>query len=319
MYRNYIDKLVWYIPFKKLRDLIRNILLEYFYKLEFVNEHIALLDFRLRVRNSISQLPKNIVKETRNPRLIVTLTSYPERMETIDVVLYSLLDQTLKPDKIVLWLSYEEFPNLEDDVPSNILDMKKYGIEIEFCHNIRSYKKLVYSLKKYPNDLLVTCDDDIYYQRNWLKLLYNSYLENPNVIHCHRGLRISYDNNHKISRYLDWNIIKNIDDENIFYKNFFTAGAGIICKKDFFYEDIFNEELFMRLSPTEDDMWFWAMAVLNGTKINVVKNNMADLKIVSLYNYSNLCEQNVHVNNKIFADILDYYGDKLKDKIFNDN
>ncbi|MEI0478779.1 hypothetical protein, partial [Brachyspira pulli] len=66
-------------------------------------------------------------------------------------------------------------------------------------------------------------------------------------------------------------------------------------------------------------MWFWAMAVLNGTKINIVKNNMADLKIVSLYNYSNLCQHNVHVNNKIFADILDYYGDKLKDKIFNDN
>ncbi|MEI0479372.1 hypothetical protein R4J08_16035, partial [Brachyspira pulli] len=67
MYRNYIDKLVWYIPFRKLIDLIRNILLEYFYKLEFVNEHIALLDFRLRVRNSISQLPENIIKETRNP------------------------------------------------------------------------------------------------------------------------------------------------------------------------------------------------------------------------------------------------------------
>ena len=131
MYRNYIDKLVWYIPFKKIRDLIRNILLEYFRKLEVINEQIALLDFRSKIRNSISQLPENIIKETRNPRIIVTLTSYPERMETIDVVLYSLLDQTLKPDKIVLWLSYEEFPNLEDDVPSNILDMKKYGIEID--------------------------------------------------------------------------------------------------------------------------------------------------------------------------------------------
>lgn len=319
MYRNYIDKLVWYIPFKKIRDLIRNILLEYFDKFEEVNRHIALLDFRLRVRNSILRLPENIIKETRNPRLIVTLTSYPERMETIDVVLYSLLDQTLKPDKIVLWLSYEEFPNLEDDVPSNILDMKKYGIEIEFCHNIRSYKKLVYSLKKYPNDLLVICDDDIYYQRNWLKLLYNSYLKNPNAIHCHRGLRISYDNNHKISRYLDWNIIKNTNNYNISYKNFFTGSGGMICRKDFFYEDIFNEELFMRLSPTEYDMWFWAMAVLNGTKINVVKNNITDFKNISLYNYSTLFQYNKYVNDEIFADILDYYGDKLKNKIFNDD
>ncbi|MEI0539110.1 hypothetical protein [Brachyspira pulli] len=57
MYRNYIDKLVWYIPFKKLRDLIRNILLEYFRKLEVINEQIALLDFRSKIRNSISQLP----------------------------------------------------------------------------------------------------------------------------------------------------------------------------------------------------------------------------------------------------------------------
>ncbi len=30
----------------------------------------------------------------------------------------------------------------------------------------------------------------------------------------------------------------------------------------------------MELCPYGDDLWFWAMAVLNGTKINVVRDNL---------------------------------------------
>ena len=39
-------------------------------------------------------------------------------------------------------------------------------------------------------------------------------------------------------------------------------------------EEVFNKELFMKLSPTSDDIWFWTMAVKKDTKIKVVKDNM---------------------------------------------
>ena len=35
-----------------------------------------------------------------------------------------------------------------------------------------------------------------------------------------------------------------------------------------------REEKFMTLAPTSDDIWFWLMGVLNGYKLNVVRNNL---------------------------------------------
>ena len=54
-------------------------------------------------------------QEKRDKRVIVSLTSYPDRMYDIHYCLYSLLNQTFKPDKIILYLTKEQFPNLEKD------------------------------------------------------------------------------------------------------------------------------------------------------------------------------------------------------------
>ncbi len=42
--------------------------------------------------------------DKRTIPLIVSLTSFPQRMADISYVLYSLINQTLKPDKTILWL-----------------------------------------------------------------------------------------------------------------------------------------------------------------------------------------------------------------------
>ncbi|MEI0486191.1 glycosyltransferase [Brachyspira intermedia] len=318
MYFELINKLVWYIPIKKLRNTIRELLMLHFKKLDSIEYQIYLQEFRSMVRNNIINLGnEKIINETRKEKLIISLTSYPQRMQTLDVTLYSFLDQTIKPDKIVLWLSYEEFPNLERDIPNHILNMKKFGIEIEFCKNLRSYNKLLYSLKKYPNDIIVVADDDMYYPHDWLKLLYNSYLENKNVVHCHRAIKISFDDKNNPTPYKSWSAIYS---QELSYKNFCTGVGGVLYKPSFFYKDVFNEELFLSLCPTEDDMWFWAMIVLNDIKIKVVKNNIRDqLKSISLYNYKNLYDYNQYNNDEPFNNIINHYGDKLKNKLLSDN
>ena len=106
--------------------------------------------------------------------LIVSLTSFPQRMYEIHYTLYSLLTQTVKPAKVILWLGAEQFPNLEKDVPEKVLKLKENGLTIEWTNNLRSYTKLVPALKKYPNNIIATADDDIYYEKEWLeKLLKN--------------------------------------------------------------------------------------------------------------------------------------------------
>ena len=317
-----IDAIVWWIPFKSLRNAVKNLLNNYDNEITQIKQEINKLDIRNKARMQLlSMWEERIIKPIRNEKLIVSLTTYPQRIVDIDVVIFSLINQSIKPDKIILWLAYEEFPNLERDIPNHVLNLKKLGLEIEFCHNIYSYNKLIHALEKYPNDLIVTADDDIYYPYNWLEKLYKSYLENPNVIHCHRGHRIRFDDKNNILPFNQWLQEFKPKNSSPSYLNFATGVGGVIYKHKVLHNDIFNEELFIKLCPKDDDVWFWIMALLKNTKINIIDSNFYTGNFAIGYNYySKLCDINVVQN---FSDIqLDncfkYYGDKLKNKLFEE-
>ncbi|WP_297296342.1 glycosyltransferase [uncultured Brachyspira sp.] len=315
------DKKIYYEQLNKKIEIINNQVSNTSKELPKLKKEISLLDLRNKARMQILSLSnKKIIEEKRKERLIVSLTSFPQRIYDIDVVLFSLLNQTIKPDKIILWLGQEEFPNLEDDIPSHVLSMTKFGIEIEFCKNIRQYKKLIYALEKYPDDVIVTADDDAYYEYNWLEKLYNAYLENPNYIHCHRAHKMQFDENNHILTYNKW--IQCIESTNTTpsFINFPTGIGGVLYKSKLLYKDIFDENLFMELCPKADDIWFWAMAVLNGTKINVVKDNINRPVELGYEYYINLWQVNVkqNLNDVQLNNVVNYYGNLLTNKINNE-
>lgn len=61
--------------------------------------------------------------------------------------------------------------------------------------DIRSYKKLIPILKKYPNKIIVTADDDVIYKKDWLERLYKDHLKYPNYILVHRVTKFIYNSN----------------------------------------------------------------------------------------------------------------------------
>jgi hypothetical protein len=74
------------------------------------------------------------------------------------------MGQTYKPDKIILWLAKSQFPNKENDLPIKVTELVNYGLSIMWVDkDIKSYKKLIPTLKLYPNDIIITADDDLYY------------------------------------------------------------------------------------------------------------------------------------------------------------
>ncbi|HIT92871.1 MAG TPA: glycosyltransferase family 2 protein [Candidatus Stercorousia faecigallinarum] len=210
--------------------------------------------------------------------LIISLTSFPQRMYEIHYTLYSLLTQTVKPAKVVLWLGSEQFPNGEKDIPPKVLKLKENGLVIEWHKNLRSYTKLVPSLKKYPNNIIVTADDDIYYEKDWLEKLLKSHKENKNCIICHRAHRVKFDRE-KLAPYKKWP--KKIKGGKASYLNFLTGVGGVLYPQNSLHKDVLKEELFTELAPKADDVWFWAMAVLNKTKILVVKDWIRELTYVN--------------------------------------
>ena len=221
-----------------------------------------------------------VTKEKRNPRLIVSITSFGQRMYDVHFALYSLLNQTLKPDEIILWLGEKEFPHKEGNLPQSVLSLKNNGLTIKWCKDMGPYTKLIPALKEYPDDIIVTADDDIYYPRKFLELLYGAYLKEPQYIHCHRVHKITFDKNKNIQKYSKW--IRQASNIESSLCNFLTGAGGVLYPPNSLYKDVLNDELFLKLSPTADDIWFWAMAVLNNTRINVIKNNIAVLHFTNI-------------------------------------
>jgi len=220
-----------------------------------------------------------ITDQPRFPKLIVSLTSFPERMYDIHFTLYSLLNQTLKPDAVILWLAEEQFPNKDKDIPQDVLNLQKNGLTIKWCKDLRSYKKLIPALAEFPKDVIVTADDDIYYPSSWLELLYTGYLRNPRAIHCHRGHKIQFDKAGQILPYKKWK--HRISHDFASFHNFFTGAGGILYPPRCLHKDVSDPKLFQLLAPNADDIWFWSMAIINGTAINIVDNNLKQLIYVN--------------------------------------
>ncbi|EGO9780756.1 radical SAM protein, partial [Campylobacter lari] len=219
--------------------------------------------------NILLKLKSNKINKNN---IIISLTSYPARIDKLHHTLHSLILQNLKADRILLWLSENEFINKEKDLPKKILFLRRYGVEIRWCKkNIKSYKKIIYTLKEFPQAIIVTADDDIIYSKQWLQKLYLSYKKKSHLVHCHRARRIKLYNNN-IAPYEQWDIIKN----NAYlpsYLNFLTSGGGVLFPPNIFYKDVTDEKVFLEICPNGDDIWLWAMVVLQGNFINIVKDN----------------------------------------------
>lgn len=276
-----------------------------------------------QISNQIELCPYGLSEEKRTSKVIVSLTSFPQRMYDIHFCLYSLLNQSLKPDRLILWLAEEEFPNKEKDIPNTVLSFKEKGLEIKWCNNIKSYKKLIPALKEFPNAIIVTADDDIYYPVDWLEKLYNSYQKEPQYIHCHRAHKILFDSNKKILPYKMWE--HETYNQQPDYINFFTGAGGVLYPQGCLNTDVLNEELFTSLAPNADDIWFWAMAVIQGTKIKVVEDNIKQLTYINperelgLNGEATLCSQNCGKgqNDIQLAQVLKHYP-QIMERIINE-
>ena len=255
----------------------------------------------------------------RDKKLIVTLTSFPERIKEVHLGITTLLNQTLKPDMIILWLAEEEFPQKEKDLPPALLNLQKYGLTIKWCENLKSYKKIIPALLEYPEDILVTADDDLFYPKDWLELLYNSYTRNPNFIHCHRMKEISIkkEGQNSTVKYLTANV--DFQDENKTY--IATSGAGILFPPHSLYKENTHSELFLEFAPQGDDLWLSAMAELNDTKIKLADGHINQLYYINpfrdyeLVNAKTLFSTNkLGLNDTQIQSIIEYYPQLLKEK-----
>lgn len=209
------------------------------------------------------------ISDSENIDLIVSLTSFPGRIKQIHLCVKTLLNQSLKPDAVILWLAEEQFPQKENDLPKKLLKLQKNGLTIKWCNDIRSYKKLIPTMKEYPDATIITTDDDVYYKKDWLEGLVETHKQYPQDVCCYRAAKIRFDN----EEFVREEIASGVCYDFVTYLHQQTGVGGVLYPPHSLHKDVLKEEIFMEIARTNDDLWFWLMGVLNGTKVRMIDKN----------------------------------------------
>lgn len=257
----------------------------------------------------------------RKRKLIVSLTSIPSRVDDIWVALESVFRQSVKPDRIILWLGEDEFKDVE--LPQSLLDMQNRGLEICFCKDIGPYTKVIYTLEKYPNDFIITVDDDIVYAESMIKTLLRAYKKNRGCICAHRTHLVLLKKDGNPVRYNNWVWYPDREKSGKGMghvpgkENFLTGVGGVLYPPNSLYKDVLRKDIFTKLSPKADDIWLYIMALLKGTDIVNAKGIYGHILSVDTEKNKKiaLMKQNVgrSRNDEYLQNVLDYYNMDLRD------
>jgi hypothetical protein len=192
--------------------------------------------------------------------LIVSLTSYPARYDTLHLTLGCLLDQSIEADRTILWIAHQDVGQL----PAAVRELERRGLEIRSCDDLRSFKKLVPALEAFPSAFIATADDDIHYPRDWLETLVAG--SEAGVITCHRAHRMKRAPDGRLLPYLDWSFdIQDAGSGSPSADILPTGVGGVLYPPDCLDPRATDREMFERLCPHGDDLWFYWCARTAGT------------------------------------------------------
>lgn len=239
--------------------------------------------------------------------LIVSLTSYGRRVrKTVFFTILSLLNQDYKPKKIILWLDSTNWN--ETNIPQKIKKLEQNGIEINYCSDIKSYKKLCPTIEKYPQEIILTVDDDMIYKKSFIKEFWTGHLKYPDRIICSVAREIKFDSHGQFLPYNLWPVNNNNNN------TIFPIGVGgILYPPNSLACIVNNSNLFMKLAPRADDIWFWKMAQLNNTSYYIIKLKNQILPLDAIYDFFhagsslNSINRKENENDMQLSNVINYF------------
>lgn len=216
----------------------------------------------LKVYINYSQYMK--IMRTQQP-VYLSLTSIFKNQTILLKTLISILNQSVLPEKVFLYLSEEPYmldSGFKHKMITNeelriFLEKNKKLINVNWVKNNGSYRKLLPLLKEKCNEdcIIITIDDDTIYNMNLIKNLVNDYHKYKCMV-GYRGFTSLFD------KFENFNYLSRKQTENISKYNFLTGKGGILYSPFFFHKTeqlIFNESIYLHSCKTQDDIWFYIL------------------------------------------------------------
>ena len=201
---------------------------------------------------------------TDRQQVIVSMTSFPAAITYAEQAIRSLLRGKVLPDKLILYVTLSQFG--EGGMPATLLALADENPIFEirnYDRDIRSYRKLVPALADFPEAVIVTVDDDVHYSRHMLEELLRLHREIPDAILAHRAKLIRPGKPYRKWRKYRWYhfLMKRIHRSSL---NIQTGVGGVLYPPHSLKAEMMDADLFTKLAPSTDDIWFWAAGVANG-------------------------------------------------------
>lgn len=250
-------------------------------------------------------------QDTNRQKIIVSITSFPKRLHTLHLVIESLLRQTIMPDKIILYLTRSQVHDI-NTLPKTLKNLQKRGLEIVLCPDeIRSHTKYFYAMQQYPDDVVITVDDDLFYRSDLIETHLRNMERYPDCVIANWVKEIIPGK----EKYTEWPDKTGRPDKS---KNYLILGvASVLYPPHSLHSDAFNVENIRNLSLTADDIWITAMLLKKGTEILFTGYKYNHLPVL-IRNNETLISGN-YVRNQICIDEINkYYQQRGEERPFID-
>ena len=250
------------------------------YKRSFI-PHVSGLRFYLdtffeNILFALTPLPKRGLNTLpRKETVVLSLTSFPARIDQAYVAIKSLMRQSVKADRIVLWLAEDQFKDFA--LPKKFDRLTKRGLRVRYVEDLRSHKKYYYALQEQkPDELVITFDDDIIYEKDAVKKLIKKHNEFPDCIVCNRGHEIKYDDN-GIKPYNEWKIRFEGGVDTPEMNIMPSTGNGCLYPYGVMPESSFDIESFRKNANSADDIWMRFNSLKKGVFVVRTQKEVATL------------------------------------------
>ncbi len=264
---------------------------------------------RQEVARAIMAYPKGWLKENGQADVIISLTTHGKRVEdAVPYAIYSILLQTKVPKRIILNLNRDKWT--DETLPILLKKLQEIGVEVRYVEDIGPYTKFLPTLRDYPNDVIITIDDDIYYDNTMVEELGNAYMHSDRKsIICRNGMRL-HKKNGKFIAYCNQSHISTCDD----VPGVPFGVSGVLYPPHIFDEEIFNRDVYKNLCPFTDDIWFGIMALRGHIDVRYIHDNSwSKARVVDNNDEFNqesstaMHFANDEKANEIFRNLINYY------------
>lgn len=222
-----------------------------------------------RAKNKLRREVTLALRPRDRQRVIVSLTSYPQRIDYVADVVRSLFAQLQLPDLTVLYLSEDQFPDGVKSLPPSLTSCLGRDFQIRWVRgDMRSHKKYLYAVRDFPDDLVITVDDDIVCRNTLVGDLLDAHARHPHAVAAIRTHLMEFDANGLLLPYSSWqmeigNSRPDLCDRPSM-RLFGTSGAGMLLSPESLPAAAFDTEAIGETCPNADDVWLKAMTAIAG-------------------------------------------------------